>query len=100
MVNVTVTSAGTSGPRGSGWLSGVGVPSSSLGFDGDFYIDTSNTGYFYGPKTLGAWGSAHPFGVTGISPQTVTGSRGGNAALTSLLTALANLGLIVNNTTS
>lgn len=32
--------------------------------------------------------------------QTVTGSRGGNAALASLLTALANLGLITNSTTA
>lgn len=31
---------------------------------------------------------------------TVTGSRGGNAALASLLTALANLGIIVNNSTA
>lgn len=30
----------------------------------------------------------------------VTGSRGGNAALASLLTALANQGLIANNTTA
>jgi hypothetical protein len=99
VVNVTVTSAGTSGPRGSGWLSDIGIPSPTIGFDGDFYIDTSNTGYYYGPKTLGVWGSAHPFGVTGVSPQTVIGSRGGNAALTSLLTALSTLGLIVDNTT-
>jgi hypothetical protein len=33
------------------------------------------------------------------SPPTVTGSRGGNAALASLLTALENLGLIVDSTT-
>lgn len=39
------------------------------------------------------------FGTTPVSgPQTITGSRGGNAALTSLLTWLANLGLIVNST--
>lgn len=31
--------------------------------------------------------------------QTVTGAKGGNAALTSLLTALANLGLITDSTT-
>jgi hypothetical protein len=34
------------------------------------------------------------------APVTVTGSRGGNAALTSLLTALHTLGLITNNTTT
>lgn len=34
-----------------------------------------------------------------VAKPTVTGSRGGNAALASLLTALANLGLITNSTT-
>lgn len=38
------------------------------------------------------------FGATPQGRQTVTGSRGGNAALASLLTALANLGLITNST--
>lgn len=36
------------------------------------------------------------FGSTGTSQQTVTGSRGGNAALANLLTALAATGLIVD----
>ncbi len=40
------------------------------------------------------------FGAAGATQPTVTGSRGGNAALASLLTALANLGLIVNSTTA
>lgn len=39
------------------------------------------------------------FGASGTTKQTVTGSRGGNAALASLLTALANYGLITNSTT-
>lgn len=38
--------------------------------------------------------------VTQHAAPTVTGSRGGNAALASLLTTLANLGLIVNSTTA
>lgn len=37
------------------------------------------------------------FATTPIGKPTVSGSRGGNAALASLLTALANLGLIINN---
>lgn len=37
--------------------------------------------------------------ATPIAKPTVTGSRGGNAALASLLTALANYGLITNSTT-
>lgn len=59
---VVVSSAGTSGPRGNGWLSGVGVPSNAIGLDGDFYLDTVNVGYYYGPKTAGVWGGARPFG--------------------------------------
>jgi hypothetical protein len=39
------------------------------------------------------------FGSSGTSQQTVTGSKGGNAALASLITALANTGLIVDGTT-
>lgn len=38
-------------------------------------------------------------GTTGIAKPTVTGSKGANAALTSLLTALANYGLITDSTT-
>ena len=55
MVNVTIVTAGTSGPRGNGWLSGTGAPASSLGFNGDFYLDTSNPSVFYGPKAAGTW---------------------------------------------
>jgi len=40
------------------------------------------------------------FGSAGTSKQTITGSRGGNAALASLLTALANMGLITDSTTA
>lgn len=40
------------------------------------------------------------FGSPGTSKQTITGSRGGNAALASLLTALANTGLITDSTTA
>jgi hypothetical protein len=39
------------------------------------------------------------FDTTPISKPTVSGSRGGNAALASLCTALANLGLITDSTT-
>lgn len=38
------------------------------------------------------------FGATPIARPTVTGSRGGNAALTDLLSELANLGLITDST--
>jgi hypothetical protein len=39
------------------------------------------------------------FGATPVALPGVGGSRGGNAALASLLTALASLGLIINSTT-
>jgi hypothetical protein len=39
------------------------------------------------------------FNTPKIAKPTVTGSKGANAALTSLCTALANLGLITNSTT-
>ena len=46
-------------------------------------------------------GALHFFGGPGqLSRPTVTGSRGGNAALTSLLTTLAGLGLITNSTSA
>lgn len=40
------------------------------------------------------------FGAGAVAKPTVTGSRGGNAALASLLTALANLGLITNSSSA
>jgi hypothetical protein len=40
------------------------------------------------------------FTATPIAQPTVSGSRGGNAALTSLITTLANLGLIIDTTTA
>lgn len=47
-----------------------------------------------GPNTMGF------YGANAVVKQTVTGSRGGNAALASLLTALANTGLITDSTTA
>jgi uncharacterized protein DUF5907 len=40
------------------------------------------------------------FGATCVAQQTVTGSRGGNVALGNLITALANMGLIVDSSTA
>lgn len=47
---------GDPGVDGNTVLSGSGAPSSGLGVDGDFYIDTA-TEEIYGPKTAGVWGS-------------------------------------------
>lgn len=48
---------------------------------------------------LAVTGNLGLFGTAAIAQQTVTGSRGGNAALADLLTKLANYGLIVDSTT-
>lgn len=52
----------------------------------------------------GSTGTSTPqlgfYGTAAVSKQTVTGSRGSNAALGSALTALANMGLITNSTTA
>jgi hypothetical protein len=47
---------GVDGADGNTVRSGAGAPSSGLGADGDFYIDTTSL-RIYGPKTAGAWGS-------------------------------------------
>lgn len=53
------------------------------------------------PKTIKHTGAALGFyGIEPVSRPTVTGSHGGNAALTSLLQALASQGLIVDSTTA
>jgi hypothetical protein len=56
-----------------------------------------------GCLTLNGASSVKRIGVLGATPvaqQTVTGSRGGNAALASFLTALATFGFIVDSTTA
>lgn len=49
---------------------------------------------------IGASGELHFSGGTPITKPTVSGSRGGNAALASALIAMANLGLITDSTTA
>ena len=51
---------------------------------------------FFASVEVGKFGAN---GTTPITKPTITGSRGGNAALASLLTALANYGLITDSTT-
>lgn len=77
---------GAIGPTGIGGysiLNGVSVPSSGLGINGDFYIDTAaNT--IYGPKAAGAWGSATlligPTGATGVAGYSVLNGAGAPSA--------------------
>lgn len=63
--NVFVQLLGLTGPRGYGFLSGTGSPTSSDGRVGDFYIDL-DTNSFWGPKTEAGW-PASPFFIPGTS---------------------------------
>jgi hypothetical protein len=47
--DVVISTSGPQGPRGKTILNGNGVPSNSIGLEGDFYYD-KNTTRFYGPK--------------------------------------------------
>ena len=58
---------------------------------------TVQTGIEIGANATGSYLGFH--GTGAITKPTVTGSRGGNAALASLLTALANYGLITDSST-
>lgn len=62
------------------------------------FTDNADSGAVH---TLDGSGNKLGFhGATSVTQQTVTGSRGGNAALASLLTKLATLGLIVDGTSA
>lgn len=62
------------------------------------FTDNADSGAVH---TLDGSGNKLGFhGATSVAQQTVTGSRGGNAALASLLTKLATLGLIVDGTSA
>lgn len=80
----TAIAAGRTNPAVANTIrSGNGVPSSSLGIDGDFYIDLK-TMNFYGPKTNKSWPLPTtlrgPTGATG--PSGVDGKNGATASAT------------------
>lgn len=62
------------------FIVGTGVPSPSLGNDGDMYID-SLTGDLYGPKTAGAWGSPVANLIAPAQVNDVFGRQGNIVAL-------------------
>jgi hypothetical protein len=66
---------GANGVDGNTILSGAGAPSSGLGVNGNFYIDTTAHS-IYGPKSAGAW----PAGVSLVGPTGATGSTGAAGA--------------------
>ena len=63
--------AGVNGTNGSAVLSGLSSPASSLGANGDFYINTS-TNTLFGPKSGGVW----PSGVSLVGPVGQNGQPG------------------------
>ena len=63
---------GTNGTNGNTILNGTGAPASSLGNNGDFYIDTA-ADVLYGPKAGGTWPST---GVSLVGPQGPAGPTG------------------------
>lgn len=86
----TAIAAGRTNPAVANTIrSGNGVPSSSLGIDGDFYIDLK-TMNFYGPKTNKSWplpttlrgptGAAGPSGVDGKNGTTASATAGAAGA--------------------
>ena len=77
---------GPAGVDGRTILNGTGVPSDTLGVDGDCYLDIA-TNRFYGPKNAGVWGAGFylvgsqgpvgPAGPTGdTGPTGATGATG------------------------
>ncbi len=93
-----------------GWIR-VGPLGSSMGF-GDFTTPANHKGDFRATNTDASMlfgnnkivevrdNELALFGVAPIARPDVTGSRGGNAALASLLTALDSLGAITDSTTA
>lgn len=69
-------STGAAGADGKTIRNGSGTPSSGLGVDGDFYVDTTAWA-IYGPKTSGAWGSGQS-----LRPPVLTAPRTDSATST------------------
>jgi len=73
---------GSTGANGNTVLNGIGAPASSLGNNGDFYLNKTNN-CLYGPKASGVWPGictslVGPTGATGATG--ATGSPGLNGA--------------------
>jgi hypothetical protein len=77
--NGTNGTNGTNGADGKTVLNGATPPTSGLGSDGDFYINTA-TDEIYGPKAAGAWGSGTSLkGAAGPAGPTETTLPSGKA---------------------
>lgn len=67
-------------------------------YDGNGATTNAREGFRIGSTAANVAGIGY-FGTAVVAKQTVTGAKGGNAALTSLLTALAAYGLITDSST-
>ena len=79
----TSYAAGRSSTKANTILSGSGVPATTIGINGDFYIDIKSMN-FYGPKKNNRWpipsslrGPAGPIGPSGVDGK--NGSTGSTA---------------------
>lgn len=64
---------GPAGKDGSLFLTGTGMPDSTTGNTGDYYLD-KKAGKLYGPKTTSGWGS--PFTFSGDAGGKIYGGKG------------------------
>lgn len=87
-------------------VSGAFVDSLTVSSSGNLLVGTSTDGMTSGGSLAIAQDLAHRgtkvgfYNTAPTTKQTITGSRGGNAALASLLTGLANIGLITDSSTA
>ncbi len=68
--------AGANGTNGKTILNGTATPTSTIGNNGDFYLDTA-THTLYGPKANGTWPTA---GTSLVGPQGLKGANGATGA--------------------
>lgn len=93
MVQVIVSSAGTSGPRGNSVLSGPRAPLATDGIDGDWWINNTTPGapFLYGPRAGGVWPSTGvPMSASAAGALLATNNL---SDLANIATARTNLGL-------
>ena len=89
VINATCSNLSSGGGiTAADWLVVTSTSATNI-IHGDTQIDAARIGY------IGCYGTSPV-----ATKQTVTGSRGGNAALASLLTALATYGIITNSSTA
>jgi len=91
------TGAGFLGATGIIYLDSQGVIINGVGTGGGYGVKTSESGLVQVASASGV--ALGFFDGSGVTKQTVTGSRGGNAALASLLDALEAYGLITDSST-